>query len=341
MIILSNCLADVMDEGCLKVANSLIRRIKEKCPETTVVSCGESKKTGDIHIKTNKLLLNRKLLRLIRKKKEPVLYVPAVAKAHTMAARVMVLSLAARRGLQIVQVMQYKTGKLAAFLLKLSKVRVITLSHSSWEYYRGIVGDRAIYLKTGVDTTKFSPVDDRTKMSYREKYGLPQDKPIVLHVGHLRTGRNIDKMTLLDETVHGVLVTSTYEPQSREEELKTELQKRPNLTVLDGYLEHIEEIYQLSDVYLFPVVKEHNCIDIPLSAMEAAACNIPVVSTPYGEMKQLLGKDGFSEITSFDPEVLNRLIREAVGSHGAPRESALDYDWDFAVEKLLSSDINE
>ena len=91
MIILTNCLTDTADEGCLKVANSLIKRIRKQSPETMVVTYGETSKHGDLHLQTNKLMLNRKLLQLLRKKKEPVLYIPAVAKAHTMAARVFVL----------------------------------------------------------------------------------------------------------------------------------------------------------------------------------------------------------------------------------------------------------
>ena len=65
MIILTNCLSDVVDEGCLKVANSLIDRIKKIKPETLVITYGETGKQGDLHIQVNKLLLNGKLLWLL------------------------------------------------------------------------------------------------------------------------------------------------------------------------------------------------------------------------------------------------------------------------------------
>lgn len=339
MIILTNCLSDVVDEGCLKVANSLIDRIKKEAPETTVITYGEAAKRGDLHLKVNKLLLNGKLLWFMWKKKEPVLYVPAVAKGHTMAARVAVLSLAARRGLQVMQVMQHPTGKLAGLLLKWSRAEVITLSAASCRYYKNLIGQRAKYLKTGVDTERFHPVDEDQKKRLREKYSLPADKPIVLHVGHLRTGRNVEQLLALNDSLHGVLVASTYASDVQENDLKEKLQTASNVTVLGGYLPNIEEIYQLADVYLFPVIKEHNCIDTPLSALEAAACDVPVVATPYGELEELICEDGFYEISSFEPDSLNKLLHKAVQEKEKPRGSVLPYDWNLAVKKILSNNV--
>ena len=81
MIILSNCLTEKPDEGCLKVANSLVKRIRQKKPETMVISYGDSTLPGDLYFKENKLMLDPKLLWILWRKNEPVLYIPAVAKA--------------------------------------------------------------------------------------------------------------------------------------------------------------------------------------------------------------------------------------------------------------------
>ena len=326
-----------IDEGCLKVAVSLIKRISQKKPETMVISYGESTLPGDLYLRENKFMLNGKLLWILWKKREPVLYVPAVAKAHTMAIRVFILSLFARRGIHVVQVMKYRTGWFAWFLLKMSKAQLITFSHDSWRYYDAILGSRVHYLKTGVDICKFHPVTEEEKTALRQKYHLPQDKKIILHVGHMRNGRNVEKLTLLDDPMHGLLVSSTYAAGTQDENLRQRLLSHPNITVIDTYLPRIEELYQLADVYLFPVVSEHNCIDVPLSAMEAAACNLPVVATPYGELKELLEKDGFYEIQSFEPDDLNGLIWQAMEEKKQPRSHVLGYDWDLAVENIIQS----
>ena len=199
MIILTNCLTDLADEGCLKVANSLVKRIREKEPQTKVVTYGDSPKQGDVHVKTNKLMLNRKLLSLLRKEKEPVLYIPAVAKAHTMAARVFLLSLFAPKGIQVIQVMSYPMGKLVKLLLKLSKARIFAFSKDSWQSFYDLIGEKAEYLKTGVDTQRFCPIPKEQKSALREKYGLPTDKPIVLHVGHLKAKRNVEKLLVANQ----------------------------------------------------------------------------------------------------------------------------------------------
>lgn len=335
MIILTNCLTDKADEGCLKVANSLIKRIKIKAPETMIVSYGESPCPGDLHLRTNKLLLNRKLLFLLRKKKEPVLYIPAVAKAHTMAVRVFILSLFARRGMQVVQVMQYPMSTFSRLLLKASKARILTFSKSTYECYRDLLGDGVDYLKAGVDTERFCPVLAEEKRALRKKYNLPVDKTIVLHVGHLNVKRNVEQLLAVNENAHSVLVASTYAPENKDAQLKERLLQKANFTLIDEFLPNIEEVYQLADVYLFPVVASHKCIDVPLSALEAAACGIPVVTTPYGEMKELIGKPGFYQVESFEPEALSSLIDTAAAEGVSPRQCVLEYDWKNAVQQAL------
>lgn len=337
MIILSNCLTEKPDEGCLKVANSLVKRIRKARPDTMLITYGASTMPSDRYFPENKFMLDGKLLWLLWKKKEPLLYVPAVARAHTMALRVFILSLFARRGMSVVQVMQYRTGAISRMLLKLSRAKLILFSRDSWQYYEKLLGRQACYMKTGVDIHRFHPVTQGEKQALRRKYGLPEGKKLILHVGHMQTGRNVEALALLDGRCHGVLVTSTYAPGAQNQELRKRLLANPDIAVIDTYLPNIEELYQLADVYLFPVVAEHNCIDVPLSALEAAACNLPVVATPYGELKELLGKDGFYELHSFEPEAMNGLLQTAWEEQKEPRAQVLEYDWDRAADTLLMS----
>ena len=194
MIILSNCLTNTADEGCRKVACSLIGRIKKTRPETTVVTYESGQGLGDMHLKVNKLMLSGKLFRLLKRKKEPLLYVPAPAKMPAAAIRIFLLSLFARWGLQVIMVMAFPVDRLSGFLLKKSGARVITLSRDAWEHYRKVIGDQAVYLKTGVDTERFRPVDSSLKDALRKKYGIPPGKLVALHVGHLKQERNVEQL---------------------------------------------------------------------------------------------------------------------------------------------------
>lgn len=335
MIILSNCLTGTADEGSLKVANSLIKRMKKAAPDTTVVAYERQTPISDRYIPINKLMWNTELIRLLRSKKEPVLYMPFPARMLSTAIRTFILSRFARWGLQLVMVMQGQMGCLAKGLLKASGAQVVTLSRDTWGFYRDLIGERAVYLQTGVDTERFCPVSQEEKKNLRKKYGLPQDKPVVLHVGHLKAGRNLEHLLKLDAKWHVVLITSTWTASQRDMALHTRLKQKENMTLLECYQPNIEELYQLADVYMFPVVDAGNCIDVPLSALEAAACGIPVVTTPYGEMKELINQKGFYFLESFEPAKLDDLLQKAVAEGENPRPSVLAYDWNIAVNQLL------
>ena len=333
MVILSNCLTPVADEGCRKVANSLVWRLKQADPANTVISYESQSELSDVHICINKWMLSGKLAALLRKKKEPLLYVPSPAKMLPLAIRVFILSLFASKGVKVLVSMRFPVGTAAKWLLKLSRAQVITIAEEDHSYYEKILGSKACRLKVGVDAEKYVPASE-LRQKLRQEYGIPEDKIVVLHVGHLRPERNIETLMELDDRFHGVLVVSTQTAHERDARLRQRLEEKGNITILDAYLPRIEEVYQMSDVYLFPVVDQHACIASPLSALEAAACDLPVVTTAFGALKELLDKDGFYEITSFEKKSFNNLLLKAHEEKKSTRDSVLEYDWNMAVWKL-------
>lgn len=54
MIVLSDCLTNKIDEGCLKVANSLTKRLKKADASTMVISFERKPDYSDIHMSLNK-----------------------------------------------------------------------------------------------------------------------------------------------------------------------------------------------------------------------------------------------------------------------------------------------
>lgn len=335
MLVITNCLTQTADEGCLKVAVSLIKRIKEKDPQTTVIGYERECPLCDVMLPLNKLMLNGKLIRFLRQNKAPVLFAPFSAKMRSTALRTLVISLFARGQVMLLQPMHSEMNTLAKLLMQLSGAKLLCLSRCSWQYYKERLGDKAVYLKTGVDTKRFTPCTAEEKLALRRKYGFSEEKNIVLHVGHLKRGRNIGQFLKLSDRYHGLVVASTHTPDAQDRELGLALKEKENLTLLEGFQPSIEELYRLSDVYFFPVVEKKSCIDVPLSALEAAACGIPVVTTPFREMRSLIGKEGFYEICSFEPDGLNAQLEKAVAEKKNPREAVLSYDWENAVEMVL------
>ncbi len=339
MIILSNCLTKTVDEGCLKLANSLIKKIKQKNAETTVIAYQRKSDTADVFFKTNKFFLNLRLLNYLRKKNEEILYIPFPTRSLPMAARAFVLSLFTKKSIRIVLTMRRSFNKLSKKLLSSKKVSFIVFSREVAEHYEKIFRNKRIeYLKCGVDTEHFVPANDVIKNTLREKYDIPTDKKVILHVGHLNYGRNIDKLINISSEHFVLLVTSTLTKSEQDLELKDKLLSRNNIKLIDDYIQNIEEIYQLSDIYFFPVLEDGHCIDIPLSCMEAAACNLPVITTNFGEMKEFIGKQDFYFVNNFDSDNLNQLITEILlQKEFGSRDAVLCYDWNKAVENILTS----
>ena len=331
-MILTNSLTRIVDEGAAKVANSLIRRMKAADPSLTVISCGSEGEGCDVHIQANKLLLSCKLAAFVHGSKQHVLYVPSYARMLPTAVRVLILSVYARRNLSVLLPMRSPISRLARTLFCLSGAEMICLSADAEAFYQRELSCPVQYLRTGVDTQRFVPVLPERKAELRRKYQIPSDKPVVLHVGHMTQGRNIALLTRLSSAFHRVLV---FRAQAEDTALRAELMRCPDLTLIDTYQAQIEEIFQLADVYLFPVKQPLHCIDVPLSALEAASCGVPVVTTAYGEMQQLLDKPGFYQLPDTAPETVHAALKRALEEDKSPREAVLDYDWSGAVETLL------
>lgn len=336
MLILSNSLTQTADEGSLKLASSLVKRIKAKHPQDTcVVSFEREFSQSDVHLELNKFHISFRLLSLIRKQKQPVLYIPFPAPATSMALRIFLLSLYARRGLRVMMIRQFPMGRIAAALLRLSGAELVVFSKKACDFYTPLVNSRVLYLKTGVDTEKFSPVSAQRQRELKRQYGFDPDRPVVLHVGHMKEGRNVAELMKIDERYQVALVVSTLSRERQDPELKARLMQCPNIRIMEGYIPCIEQIYQLSDVYFFPVKQIGHCIDVPLSCLEAAACNKPVVTTDYGEMAAFTGEKGFFFIDEMNEMTVNGKIAEALADVECDvRAAVLDYDYGKAIDAL-------
>jgi len=99
----------------------------------------------------------------------------------------------------------------------------------------------------------------------------------------------------------------------------------------------IEELYQLADLYVFPVVDKLGSIELPLSIMEAMACNLPVISTKFGALPRILKEDEeegliyvneIDEIPSRTEQIKNSELRIRT------RERVMQYSWESVTQSL-------
>jgi len=138
------------------------------------------------------------------------------------------------------------------------------------------------FVASGINLNKFRPANKNKKIELRNKYDLPIQKKIILHVGHINQNRNLCLLELvqsMDKQI--VIVGSTSFPSYYDLELRNKLQKK-KIVILSRYIENIQELYQLADCYIFPVLSERAAIGCPLSIFEAMACNLPILTTKFG-----------------------------------------------------------
>ena len=141
-------------------------------------------------------------------------------------------------------------------------------------------GCRKEKFDVGIKSDKFKPADKARQTELKGKYGFSSDRPLVIHVGHCSSGRGLEDFTEITEADRMVVASGMFE---NAETVKT--LEAAGVRIHNGYLEHVEEVYQMADVYLFPTHSTEYVISIPLSVMEALSCGVPVIG--YRDFKNL------------------------------------------------------
>lgn len=211
---------------------------------------------------------------------------------------------------------------------------ILAQSYASQSMFRKL-GLCTRFLPVGVDTEKFMPVTSLRKTHLRQKYGLKENAFVVLHVGSVRRNRGLEILTRIQMNKGNcvLVIGSTSMPMDRS--VLTMLTASGCL-VWRRHFAEIEELYQLADLYVFPVVDRLGSIELPLSVMEAMACNLPVILTKFGALPRILEEeeglvfiDEVNEIPSKIEQVKkdNPTIRT--------REGVIPYSWESVSRSLV------
>jgi len=205
---------------------------------------------------------------------------------------------------------------------------------SSWELKERMdrLGIPSCLLPNGVDTNRFAPLSGADKMRLREKYNLKKDSFTILHVGHIIDNRNLEILTKLSGDNQVVIVASRYIGIDRK--LARELHNA-GCIIFQGFFPKIEEFYQLSDCYLFPV-KKGDSILCPLSILEAMSCNLPVITTEFDGIITFFEEgDGlmFARKKEDFFDAVNKIKDGKIFI--STREKVKQYSWNSITQKVL------
>lgn len=211
-------------------------------------------------------------------------------------------------------------------------------------------GFDAEFFPNGVDTKVFFPVDESKRQELRSKYSIPLDKYVILHVGHITPWRSLGILNELaaNRRTHVLIIgsTSLFKPYH---EILDSL-KNNGCDVRLEFFQNVAEIYQLSDCYVFPGgfdqkdnlpfftagKKRVPAIEIPLSVLEARACNLHVVTSRFGGLERLFSSDEGTHFFDSESELLD-IIEQIRTKNGSPqtRKNIMNYDWTNLSEELI------
>jgi glycosyltransferase involved in cell wall biosynthesis len=108
--------------------------------------------------------------------------------------------------------------------------------------------------------------------------------------------------------------------------------------VIDEYTDDIHEIYQAADLYFFPVSIRTGALEFPLSVIEACACGLPVLTTRFGALTEILedggGLEWFSRVSEITEKI--EILRNGTVDTQA---KVVDLSWERMFDRYLSTHI--
>ncbi|MBN1358481.1 glycosyltransferase family 4 protein [Candidatus Bathyarchaeota archaeon] len=223
--------------------------------------------------------------------------------------------------------------------------KIIVVSNATKNYVLSLGADpeKVEVLHNGVDLNRFKPLSG-VKDEMSKKLGISEDASVVLTVRRLVYKNGID--TLLESAELAVkknpkLVFVVVGKGPDFEEVKERIahlgmQRNFRLT---GFVsdEDLPLYYNVADLFALPSKSGEG---LPLVALEAMACGLPVIATNVGGTSEVMSKDYGKLVPPNSPDSLAEAIVEFSRKDLAALKKELrimmeqKYSWDKNVEKL-------
>jgi glycosyltransferase involved in cell wall biosynthesis len=193
---------------------------------------------------------------------------------------------------------------------------IVGLSRFTLEKLAGVYGlpwDRLELIEGGIDLDKFTPAQEKNQI--RASLGIPRDRIVLLTVRNLVPRMGLENLLrayrkVLDSGASAFLVIGGDGP------LKGELLSESRRLDLErdvafvGFIpeEHLADHYRMADLFILPTCELEG---FGLVTLEALASGVPVLGTPVGGTKEILGRfDASFLFNDITPESMAALILE-------------------------------
>ena len=211
------------------------------------------------------------------------------------------------------------------------KANYLTLSENDLAGINPGNGCRKETFNVGIKADKFSPVDKKRQNELKVKYGFDPYRILVIHVGHCSAGRGLEDFAAITDADRMVVASGMFE---NAETVKT--LNEAGVKIHNGYMEHVEEIYQMADVYLFPTRSAEFVISVPLSVMEALSCGVPVIGyRDFSNLSDIPAEDGAVSLID-DKSGLNAAVTRAAAKKCDKCYLIVSRTWDQVASDVLN-----
>ncbi len=192
---------------------------------------------------------------------------------------------------------------------------VWVLTRSSYRHDRQEVSAYEALVKVipnGVDTARFQPVSRDRQAALRQKWGLPENRRIVLLLSRLVAKKGAHVIVhswakMLAQAPDAFLWIVGGGDREYERSLSEFVRDHlgPESVRLQGPVppDDISECYQASDIYLFPTLF---CEGMALSVLEAMSCGLPCIASEHDVIRELFSDDELVVVA--DPNVEDSFV---------------------------------
>jgi glycosyltransferase involved in cell wall biosynthesis len=223
--------------------------------------------------------------------------------------------------------------------------KIIAVSNATKNYVLSLGADpeKVRVIHNGVDLERFKPLP-RVKEEMRKKLGIPQDTVVALTVRRLVYKNGIDTLLASAEIAVKknpklVFVAVGKGPDFEDVKEKIVQLGMQGKFKLTGFVpdEDLPRYYNVADLFALPSKSGEG---LPLVALEAMACGLPVIATNVGGTSEVMSEDYGKLVPPNSPDSLAEAILEfsredlAVLTKGLRKMMEQKYSWDKNVEKL-------
>lgn len=334
---------DVPDEAYAKVVSELGRVLRSRSAVIThltrAVGDGTSNheaRSGLRGLRRLRALADPQLWADVRRTRpETLVYMSRSSATLAALARSKVLSWMAGRGRVVMIALQPRAlSRFSRVAARFMWPDLLLVSTDAEVRQARALGARVDRMVTGVDLERFRPPQNGEREALRRKWGLPLDTNLILHVGHLTSGRNLEALLpLAGERGLSVVMVASSRQDPGSSHLESLLRAR-GVIVIGGFHPDVDELYRLADCYVFPTTSPDHAIAMPLSVLEALASDLPVAAMRFGSLAERFG--GAAGIVLVDnADELTGTVKQLLRDRPRTRHLAQPFSWEAMATHVI------